>query len=115
MGQPAPGFAAPGIDGKTVSLSDYAGKTIVLEWTNDGCPFVGKHYDSGNMQGLQKEWGARDVVWLAVNSTNQSSYEYKSPQQMGEWMRASSSSVKPAFASSSKTAFLRARLPISPT
>jgi hypothetical protein len=48
---------------------------------------VRKHYDSGNMQGLQKEWGAKEVVWLAVNSTNQGSSEYKNPAQMSGWMR----------------------------
>jgi len=93
----APDFALTDATGKTVKLSDYRGKYVVLEWTNPECPFVRKHYDSGNMQGLQKEWGARDVVWLAVNSTNQSSYEYKSPQQMGEWMRAKDAAPKAAL------------------
>ncbi len=93
----APDFALTDSTGKTVKLSDYRGKYVVLEWTNPECPFVRKHYDSGNMQGLQKEWGARDVVWLAVNSTNQSSYEYKSPQQMGEWMRAKDAAPKAAL------------------
>ncbi len=93
----APDFALTDSTGKIVKLSDYRGKYVVLEWTNPECPFVRKHYDSGNMQGLQKEWGARDVVWLAVNSTNQSSYEYKSPQQMGEWMRAKDAAPKAAL------------------
>ena len=84
----APAFTLTDTIGKTVRLSDFRGKYVVLEWTNPECPFVRKHYDSGNMQGLQKEWGARDVVWLAINSTNQSSFEYKTPQQMGEWIRA---------------------------
>ena len=89
----APGAAAPAFTitdtaGKAVQLADYRGKYVVLEWTNPECPFVRKHYDSGNMQGLQKEWGAKDVVWLAVNSTNQSHSEYKTPAQMGGWMRA---------------------------
>src|SRR5437868_15194176 len=64
VGEPAPVFAAPDIAGKTVRLSDYAGKIIVLEWTNDGCPFVGKHYNSGNMQGLQQKYTAAGVVWF---------------------------------------------------
>ncbi len=89
----APGAAAPEFTitdtaGKAVKLADYRGKYVVLEWTNPECPFVRKHYDSGNMQGLQKEWGAKDVVWLAVNSTNQSSSEFKAPAQMGGWMKA---------------------------
>jgi hypothetical protein len=88
----APGTAAPGFTitdtaGKSVRLADYKGKHVVLEWTNPECPFVRKHYTSGNMQGLQKEWGAREVVWLAVNSTNTSSGEYKTPDEMGSWMR----------------------------
>jgi len=69
VGQPAPGFGAPDIAGKVVRLGDYAGKTIVLEWTNDGCPFVGKHYDSGNMQALQRRYTAAGVVWLTVASS----------------------------------------------
>ena len=54
-----------------MNLADYKGKTVVLEWHNFGCPFVQKHYKSGNMQALQKKYGS-DVVWLAVNSTNKS-------------------------------------------
>jgi peroxiredoxin len=84
----APEFALTDTSGKTVKLSDYRGKFVVLEWTNPECPFVQKHYNSGNMQGLQKEWAARDVVWLSINSTNQSSSEYKTPQQMAAWMKA---------------------------
>ena len=55
-GAPAPAFSAPDIAGRTVGLGDYAGKIVILEWTNDGCPFVGKHYDSGNMQALQRKY-----------------------------------------------------------
>ena len=69
---PAPGFTITDTSGKAVQLADYKGKYVVLEWTNPECPFVRKHYASGNMQGLQKEWGARDVVWLTINSTNAS-------------------------------------------
>ena len=87
-GAAAPAFAITDTAGKAVRLADYRGKYVVLEWTNPECPFVRKHYDSGNMQGLQKEWGAKEVVWLAVNSTNQSHSEYKSPAEMGGWMRA---------------------------
>jgi hypothetical protein len=59
---------------------------VVLEWTNPECPYVRRHYNSGNMPSLQKEFGAKDVVWLTVNSTNQSSSEFKSPQEMAKWM-----------------------------
>ena len=85
-GTAAPDFTVADADGKTVKLSDYKGKFVVLEWTNPECPFVRKHYNSKNMQDLQKEWGAKDVVWLSVNSTNQSSDEYKTGAQMKAWM-----------------------------
>jgi hypothetical protein len=68
-GAPAPGFAAESIAGKTVRLGDFAGKTVVLEWTNNGCPFVAKHYDGGNMQALQRRHTAAGGVWLVVASS----------------------------------------------
>ena len=80
-GQPAPSFSAPDIAGKTVRLGDYAGKIVVLEWTNDGCPFVGKHYDSGNMQSLQKQWTARGVVWLTILSSASGEQGYMTASQ----------------------------------
>jgi peroxiredoxin len=78
VGQPAPAFTATDLAGKPVSLADFKGKTVVLEWHNFGCPFVQKHYKSGNMQALQKKYGA-DVVWLAVNSTNAGHQDYQAP------------------------------------
>ena len=78
VGQPAPAFAVTDLAGAPVKLADYRGKTIVLEWHNFGCPFVQKHYRSGNMQALQKKYG-KDVVWLAVNSTNRSASDYTEP------------------------------------
>ena len=93
-GAPAPGFTITDTGGKAVRLEDYRGKYVVLEWTNPECPFVRKHYSSGNMQGLQKEWGAKDVVWLAVNSTNTSRGEYKTGEQMLQWMRAQDAAPK---------------------
>jgi peroxiredoxin len=86
VGQPAPDFGLPDLQGKAVKLSDYRGKYVVLEWTNPECPYVQRHYNSGNMPELQKEFGAKDVVWLTVNSTNQSSGEFKTPQQMTKWL-----------------------------
>ena len=68
-GAQAPDFAVADAAGKPVKLADYRGKFVVLEWTNPECPFVRKHYDSKNMQGLQALWGAQDVVWLSINST----------------------------------------------
>jgi peroxiredoxin len=69
IGQPAPAFTAVDSNGKTVKLDEYRGKTVVLEWTNDGCPYVRKHYGSGNMQALQKKWTADGIVWLSVISS----------------------------------------------
>jgi peroxiredoxin len=69
LGQPAPAFKALDADGHARSLSDFAGKTVVLEWTNSGCPYVGKHYGSGVMQALQKKETADGVVWLTVSSS----------------------------------------------
>ena len=87
-GTAAPDFTVADTAGKPVKLADYRGKFVVLEWTNPECPFVRKHYSSQNMQGLQKEWGAKDVVWLTINSTNASHSEYKTPAEMATWMNA---------------------------
>jgi peroxiredoxin len=65
----APAFTLPDFDGKKHSLKDYTGKLVVLEWTNHGCPFVKKHYDSGNMQKLQTEYRKKDVIWLTICSS----------------------------------------------
>lgn len=69
VGSVAPDFSLPSQSGKAVRLSDYRGKTVVLEWTNPGCPFVHKHYDSGNMQGLQRKYTAKGVEWLTIDSS----------------------------------------------
>ena len=68
VGQPAPNFKLTDANGKTVTLSDYRGKTVVLEWHNPGCPFVQKHYSSGNMQKTQAAATKSGVVWLSINS-----------------------------------------------
>lgn len=67
--QAAPAFTGKGADGRTINLADYKGKTVVLEWTNHDCPFVKKHYESGNIPQLQKDAAARGVVWLQVISS----------------------------------------------
>jgi hypothetical protein len=69
LNQPAPAFDAVGADGKPLKLDAYKGKTVVLEWTNHECPFVAKHYDSGNIPNLQKDAAGKGVVWLQVVSS----------------------------------------------
>ena len=86
-GQPAPDFTLTSTDGKPAKLSDHKGKWVVLEWVNPGCPYVQKHYDSKNMQALQKEYGGKEVVWLAVNLTKPSHQDYLKPAALQGWMK----------------------------
>jgi len=86
-GQPAPDFTLTDVSGKAVKLSELKGKYVVLEWVNPDCPYVQKHYNSANMPNLQKEYGGRQVTWLTINSTREGHSEFKSPQQMGGWMK----------------------------
>src|SRR5438045_9503731 len=87
-GKRAPDFSLSNMDGKVQRLSDFKGKYVVLEWTNPGCPFVRNHYNTRNMQGLQAEWSAQDVVWLSIDSSNRSSFDFVEPAQLGEWLKA---------------------------
>jgi hypothetical protein len=86
VGQKAPEFTAKDATGKTVNLADFKGKTVVLEWVNPGCPYVRKHYGSGNMQSTQKDATSKGVVWLAVNSTDTSHPDYLAPAALQSWM-----------------------------
>jgi peroxiredoxin len=90
VGQPAPAFTLTDTSGKTRTLAEFKGKTVVLEWTNPGCPFVRKHYDSANLPGLQKEFTGKDVVWLAVNSTEKAASDYLAPAQLASWIQGKS-------------------------
>ena len=85
VGQAAPDFSLKDTSGKTVKLSDYRGKLVVLEWTNPNCPYVRKHYNSGNMPATQKEARALGVVWLAINSTETASGDYMTPATLAAW------------------------------
>jgi peroxiredoxin len=69
VGKPAPNFTLPDVNGKRVSLSAFRGKTVVIEWNNPDCPFVKKHYGSGNMQKTQAAAAKDGVVWLSINSS----------------------------------------------
>lgn len=86
---PAPGDAAPEFtlqdqNGKEVSLADYKGKVVVLEWFNEECPFVVKFYKEGHMNALAEKYAAKDVVWLAINSTQGKTSDSNS-KIAGEW------------------------------
>lgn len=86
VGQVAPPFAAADVSGKTVSSSQFKGKYVVLEWFNPNCPFVQKHYNSGNMPAVQKYAADKGVVWLSVHTTYESSAEEST--ELAEWMRS---------------------------
>ena len=94
VGAAAPDFQLKDTTGRVVKLADFKGKHVVLEWTNPGCPFVVKHYGSQNMQGLQKEFTAKNVVWLSVSSTAKGHYDYLEPAALTakykEWGSAQS-------------------------
>src|SRR5579863_8400732 len=81
VGAPAPAFTATDSHGQAHSLSQYHGKYVVLEWHNQGCPYTRKHYVSGNMQNLQKEWTAKGVVWFTVISSAPGQQGYVTPAE----------------------------------
>jgi peroxiredoxin len=81
VGSAAPEFSLPDSNGKTHSLSQYKGKYVVLEWFNPECPFVKKHYGSGNMQKLQEEYTGKGVVWLTIDSNAPGSEGNMTPEQ----------------------------------
>lgn len=83
-GSAAPDFSLADTKGQQVSLSQFKGKFVVLEWINHGCPFVRKHYDSGNMQALQGEYTAKGAVWLSINSSAPGKEGHSSPIQADE-------------------------------
>jgi peroxiredoxin len=89
VGEAAPEFTLKDTSGKEHNLSDYKGKFVVLEWFNEGCPFVKKHYTSGNMQKLQKEYTGKDVVWLSINSSAPGEQGHltplSAPKTMSDW------------------------------
>ena len=86
VGEAAPEFTATASDGKSYRLSDYRGKYVVLEWHNNGCPYVGKHYKSGNMQRLQKEWTGRGVAWFTILSSAPGKQGYLTASEENEYL-----------------------------
>ena len=87
LGEPAPAFQAVDAAGRTRSLSEFAGRTVVLEWTNNGCPYVQKHYGSGNMQRLQKQATHAGVIWLTIISSAPGMQGYLTPSEAKAWKR----------------------------
>lgn len=83
-GATAPDFTLTAIDGKPVTLSQFRGKYVVLEWFNSECPFVQKHYTSGNMQKLQSTYTSKGIVWLAINSTTPEHSNYRDAKRSAE-------------------------------
>lgn len=87
IGKPALAFTGTDSNGKSHSLADFKGKIVVLEWTNPECPFVKKHYDSNNMQKLQKTYTGDDVVWLSINSSAKGKQGNQTPEQANDYMK----------------------------
>jgi len=85
LGAPAPAFTAQDETGRMRSLREFAGKILVLEWTSSDCPYSHKHYDSGNMQGLQAKAVKDGVVWLTVSSSARGRLDYFTPQIARAW------------------------------
>ena len=88
VGKPAPDFTGTDIYGKTVKLSDYTGKIVVIESYNSDCPYCHNHYKTGAMQALQKEMAAKGIVWLLVNSVNPKNMSHRTPEQARKEMAA---------------------------
>lgn len=88
IGAPAPSFSLPSTGGKDVSLDQFRGKYVVLEWTNNGCPYVKKHYNSGNMQALQQWAKEKGVVWLSIVSSGPGKQGYVDAAQGAELVKA---------------------------
>ena len=88
VGKPAPEFTGTDIYGKTIKLSDYAGKIVVIESYNSDCPYCHNHYKTGAMQALQKDMAAKGIVWLLVNSVNSKNMSHRTPEQAQKEMAA---------------------------
>ena len=97
VGKDAPDFIGTDSLGQTRKLSDYRGEFVVLEWTNNGCPFTRKHYNSGDMQSLQKEWTAKGVVWLTVISSAPGQQGYMTPAEENDYLKTMKASPTAAL------------------
>ena len=97
VGEAAPQFQATDSNGRTHSLSDYRGKFVVLEWHNNGCPYTRKHYESGNMQGLQKQWTNKGVVWFTVISSAPGEQGYVTAAEENDYLKQMNASPTAAL------------------
>lgn len=86
-GDMAPNFTGTDYTGKSINLSEYRGKYVVLEWANQGCPYEQKHYKSGNMEALQKQWTGKGVVWLSIISSAPGQQGYVTPAQETDYLK----------------------------
>jgi peroxiredoxin len=86
-GEMAPDFKGVDSNGVTHSLSEYRGKYVVLEWANRGCPYEQKHYNSGNMESLQKQWTGKGVVWLSILSDPPGEQGYVTPAEENDYLK----------------------------
>jgi peroxiredoxin len=87
VGDRAPDFTATDTNGTVHKLSDYQGKFVVLEWTNRGCPYTQKHYNSGNMQRLQREWTSKGVIWLTIISSAPGKQGYVTASEENDYVK----------------------------
>ena len=87
VGEAAPDFTATDSNGKSHHLAEYKGKYVVLEWHNQGCPYTRKHYESGNMQRLQKEWTGKGVVWFTVISSAPGTQGYVTASDENDYVK----------------------------
>jgi peroxiredoxin len=86
-GSIAPEFRGVDSNGVTHSLSEYRGKYVVLEWANKGCPYEQKHYNSGNMESLQRQWTAKGVVWLSIISSAPGQQGYVTSAEENDYLK----------------------------
>jgi AhpC/TSA family len=87
VGEPAPDFTATDSNGQSRHLADFKGKYVVLEWHNQGCPYTRKHYASGNMQALQKQWTGKGVVWFTVISSAPGAQGYVTAAEENDYVK----------------------------
>lgn len=97
VGESAPDFQATDSNGKVHNLTQYRGKFVVLEWHNNGCPYTRKHYESGNMQRLQREWIGKGIVWFTIISSAPGQQGYVTAQQENDYLKKMKASPSAAL------------------